>query len=66
MRVTIYSSVGYAGTSVQEDFEVPEDVVAGGKRAIEDFVASLLTEEYDRIREQLAVWYELAEDEEEE
>ena len=66
MRVTIYSSVGYAGTTEQHDIEVPEDIIAEGKIAIQDFVDSLVDDEYDRLKENLSVWHEFAEDEEEE
>lgn len=61
MKVKIGYSMGFAGTDSEWTEEVPEDVVAAGADAIEEYLDSVRDDLWNEACEKISVWANIEE-----
>lgn len=61
MKIKVGYSMGYAGTDSEWTEEVPEDVVAEGQEAIEEYLEETLQDLFTGACEKISVWAEIVE-----
>lgn len=61
MKIKLGYSMGYAGTDNEWTEEVPEDVIAEGESAIEDYLAAVQDSIYAEACDKISVWAEIVE-----
>jgi hypothetical protein len=61
MKVKIGYGMGYAGTDEEWVETIPEDVVAEGQEAIEEYLDGLQDEAYATACERISVWATIVE-----
>jgi hypothetical protein len=61
MKIKLGYSMGYAGTKSEWTEEVPEDVIAEGKSAIEDYLDAAQDSIYAEACDKISVWVEIVE-----
>ena len=61
MKIKLGYSMGYAGTDTEWAAEVPEEVVAMGKEAIEDYLEEERQFLFEHACDKISVWAEIVE-----
>jgi len=61
MKIKLGYSMGYAGTDEEWIETIPEDVVAEGKEAIEEYLDGLQDGAYEAACEKISVWAKIEE-----
>ena len=64
MKVTIFTSMGYAGTTTEEEIDIPKDVVEAGEKAIEEFIEAEEMAALEYAYSTVSVWHEFVEEDE--
>lgn len=61
MKIKIGYSMGYSGTDTEWTEEVPEDVIAEGQEAIDNYLEETRDYLYQQACEKISVWAEIVE-----
>jgi len=61
MKIKVGYSMGYSGTDSEWTEEVPEDVIAEGQEAIDNYLEETRDYLYQQACEKISVWAEIVE-----
>ena len=61
MKIKVGYSMGYCGTTTEWEEEIPEDVVAEGQEAIEEYLEGTRDELFTAASEKISVWANIEE-----
>lgn len=59
MKIKVGYSMGYAGTDTEWEEEVPDDVVAAGDEAIDEYLNSAIDDAYEQASQKISTWGEI-------
>lgn len=61
MKIKLGYSMGYAGTEIEWEDEIPEDVVAQGDEAIDEYLDRVRDNIWEEACEKISIWAEIEE-----
>ena len=61
MKIKLGYSMGFAGTEIEWEDEIPEDVVAKGDEAIDEYLDRVRDNIWEEACEKISIWAEIEE-----